>query len=68
MGLDITTIPTDELIADLNDSKDDIKVCQLALTHNIDTYSGGSVRSRLEKNRGFVEVITAELTRRGAAV
>ena len=62
--VDITTIPTSELLADLADSKADISVCQLALTHQVEAYSGGSVQERLNKNRYFVEVITAELARR----
>jgi len=62
--MDITTIPTRELLDDLADSQADIKVCQLALVHRIEAYSGGSVQERLDKNRHFVKVITAELARR----
>jgi hypothetical protein len=64
--MNITTIPTNELLDDLADSQSDIKVCQLALTHRIETYSGGLVQERLDKNRHFVKVITAELERRNA--
>jgi hypothetical protein len=62
--VDITTIPTSELLADLADSEADIKTCQLALVHQINEWSGGSVQERLDKNRYFVKVITAELARR----
>ena len=62
--VDITTRPTSELLADLADNEDDIKTCQLALAHQISEWSGGSVQERLDKNRYFVKVITAELARR----
>jgi hypothetical protein len=65
--MNIATIPTQELLTDLLDSLTDIKVCQLALTHGIETYSGGSITERMHKNEYFVEVITAELERRGVA-
>ena len=65
--MDITTIPTSELKQDLEDSQVDIKVCQLALVHRIESYSGGSVQERLDKNQHFVKVITAELARRKIA-
>ena len=65
--MDITTIPTSELRQDLQDSLNDIKVCQLALTHRVEAYSGGSVQERLDKNQHFVKVITAELARRKIA-
>ena len=62
--VDITTIPTSELESDLLDSQNDIKVCKLALLHDVTSYSHGSVNDRLEKNKYFVKVITAELERR----
>ena len=62
--MDITAIPTNELRQDLQDSLNDIKICQLAINHGIEAYSGGSVQHRLNENRRFVKVITAELARR----
>jgi hypothetical protein len=61
---DITTIPIEILERDLQDSKKDILVCEIALVAGISEYSGGSVKERLEANKHFVEVITKELTRR----
>ena len=62
--VDITTIPTSKLESDLLDSQNDIKVCELALLHDVTSYSHGSVNDRLEKNKYFVKVITTELERR----
>ena len=62
--IDIKTIPTDELEKDLEDSYKDIITCEAALSLGIELYSCGRVKERLEANRGFVEVITAELKRR----
>jgi hypothetical protein len=61
---DITTIPTEELEKDLQDSIKDISVCSFALAQGITSYSGGSVLERLMDNRGFVNVIEKELKRR----
>jgi hypothetical protein len=61
---DINTIPIEELEKDLQDSRNDISVCAVALAHGIETYSGGSVVSRLNANKRFVEIITTELNRR----
>lgn len=61
---DITTIQTSELEKDLWDSNQDIAVCETALVLGETTYSGGSVQERLESNRRFVVIITAELARR----
>ena len=62
--MDITTIPTDVLEKDLQESKNDISVCEAALLQGIKEYSGGSVASRLQENKHFVEVITKELLNR----
>jgi len=61
---DITTIPTDVLEKDLQESRSDISVCEVALMQNIKSYSGGSVEERLKANKHFVEVISKELNRR----
>ena len=65
--VDITTIPTDELEKDLEDSRKDIAVCQVALDMNVTEYSGGSVEKRLKGNQHFIDVITNELGRRAEA-
>lgn len=62
--VDITTIPIEELEKDLQDSRNDISVCEVALAQGIENYSGGSVTSRLNDNKRFVEIITTELNRR----
>lgn len=64
---DITTIPTPELEKDLKDSEEDIIACRFALSRGVVSYSGCSVQERLDANKNFVEVITAELSRRRAA-
>ena len=61
---DITIIPTAELEKDLQESRSDISACEVALTQNIKSYSGGSVEERLKANKHFVEVISKELNRR----
>jgi len=60
----ITEIPTLELKKDLQESLVDIELCQNALLCGVTVYSGGSVQVRLNTNKRFVEVITAELKRR----
>jgi hypothetical protein len=61
---DITTIATDVLEKDLQESRNDISVCGVALSKGVMIYSGGSVASRLQANEHFVDVITKELKRR----
>ena len=63
--IDIATIPEDELRSDLCDSYRDIQVCEFALLHDVTAYSGGDVQKRLDANKHFVQVIEAELLRRG---
>lgn len=63
--MDITTIPTEQLQKDLAESREDITVCSTALGVGVENYSGGSVAERLEDNKRFVQMITAELNRRG---
>lgn len=64
MGQDITTIPIETLDRDLQESKNDISICEVALLHGITSYSGGSVQERLDDNKRFVKVISEELERR----
>jgi hypothetical protein len=71
---DITTISTDDLEKDLQESRNDISVCEAALLQGVANYSGGSVGSACGRawrlrvfilaNKRFVEVITKELNRR----
>lgn len=62
--MDITTISTETLEKDLQESVVDIKTCEVALLQGIQTYSEGSVEERLRLNKHFVEVISKELKRR----
>lgn len=62
--MDIITIPTGTLEIDLQESRNDISTCELALLHGITSYSGGSVQERLDHNKHFVKVISEELDRR----
>jgi phage tail sheath gpL-like len=62
--MDITTISTDVLKKDLQESNDDIRICEMALIQNIKSYSGGLVEERLQSNKHFVNVISKELNRR----
>ena len=61
---DITTIPIDVLEKDLQESYNDIAVCEVALSKGVKVYSGGSVYARKINNMRFVDVITKELKRR----
>jgi hypothetical protein len=62
--MDITTISTKTLEEDLQASRNDIETCETALSVGITSYSGGSVKERLEANKHFVQVISKELDRR----
>ena len=62
--VDIKKIPTSELEKDLLESYQDIAICKTALALEVTSYSHGSVKDRLKKNKYFVKVITAELERR----
>ena len=62
--MDITTIPTSTLETDLQESKDDISSCEVALSFGVTTYSDGLVQERLDDNKHFVKVISEELDRR----
>lgn len=62
--VDITTIPTEELEQDLQDSLKDINACEAGLACGLTESCGVSIQYRLDQNRHFVEVITAELERR----
>ena len=61
---DISTIPMETLEKDLQDSRNDIATCEVALSIGVTSYSGGSVTERLEANKGFVKVISEEIERR----
>jgi len=57
-------IPMKELLHDLEESEQDIYNCDLAIKVGVTVYSGGSVQERLEKNKQFIKVINAEISRR----
>ena len=62
--IDIKEFSTQELLDDKAASLVDIRDCQLALLLDIQEYSGGNVRERLEGNQNIVSTIEAELMRR----
>ena len=62
--MDIEKIPIEELKKDKEESIVDIKVCENALALGVMTYSGGSVKERLDINKKIIEKIDKELTRR----
>ena len=64
MKIDIENIPIDELRKDLNDTIDDIRICALTLLCGIERYSGGSVKSRIEKNERIQALIDSEINHR----
>jgi hypothetical protein len=63
-AVDVTKIPVEELIKDLDGTVEDIAVCRVALAYGLTTYSGGSVQDRLDDNLKIRDIITAELSRR----
>jgi len=63
-AVDVTKIPTEKLIKDLDDTVEDIAACRVALAYGLTTYSDGSVQDRLDTNLRIKDVITAELLRR----
>lgn len=64
--MNIQEIPTKELKDDLAASVADIKICELALLHNITEYGGScSTQERLKVNQKIVAKIKEELKRRG---
>lgn len=66
--MDITTIPTDEMLRDRDQTVRDIAICREALTLGIATYGHGeSVRLRLDTNLRILDTIKAELERRRVA-
>lgn len=62
--MDIKLIPTTELIADREESIEDIKVCKKALEIGVTKYSGGGVLERLKGNENIIKVIDAEVSQR----
>lgn len=61
---DIKTIPTEKLVKDLEESRNDVSVCQVALDIGIFSYSGGSVKDRKEVNENIIRRIQIEIKRR----
>ena len=62
---DNTTNPTSELLDDLRDGREDVRVCQLALGNGIEAFRDTNVRERLRINLSINAKIEAELSRRG---
>jgi hypothetical protein len=60
----LSEIPTEELQKDLQETKNDISVCQVALNIGIQHYSTGSVKDRLETNKNIENIIIQEINRR----
>lgn len=61
---DITTIPKDELRNDLEDCRNDIALCEMALRLDIVKYPSGNVAERIDCNQRIAKAIEAELARR----
>ena len=61
----ISEIPEEELRKDLEESYKDLLAAKAALKLGITTCGTGSVQSRIDSNKHFIEVITTELSRRG---
>jgi hypothetical protein len=60
----IEEIPTEELEKDLRESLQDIQACEAGLACGLVESCGTPIQHRLEQNKHFVKVITAELARR----
>lgn len=61
----IATIPTPDLLADLDASRVDIALCRYALRQGVTEHTDGlPVAERLRVNQGIVARIEAELERR----
>lgn len=63
--VDITQIPQQKLFDDRAASVADIKICELALLHDIKVYGNGeSVVDRLAVNQQIIDAIDKEIGRR----
>ena len=64
--MNLAEMSLDELLKDRKESEEDIIVCEraLSLTPPIETYSGGSVKERLNTNKKILSIIDEELKRR----
>jgi hypothetical protein len=67
----LTDIPLEELRNDLAETVGDIRVCEIAITHGIESYGDGQggrdVKWRLKRNQEIKAIIEGELARRGKA-
>lgn len=63
---DIKQIPTDELVADLNETLADIERCQLAVDAGHTHYAGGNILARRDINLEIRDKIRNELSRRAS--
>ncbi len=64
MKVNIEKISDCKLRLDLADSYKDVADCMAALEVGVTQYSGGAVQERIDQNKHFIKVITAELERR----
>ena len=67
----LLSIPTKELLVDLVQAKDDMRICRFALSRGVLTYGQGKLRNtlyRLIADCGHVAVRKAELSRRGVDI
>ena len=62
--MDIEKISQQELLDDRSASLADIAICELALLHNVQYYSSGSVKRRRDINKMIIIKINMELERR----
>jgi hypothetical protein len=64
--MDIKTIPTDELLSDLAETRENIKACEIAMGAGVfNLMSGGSILDRHWTNVNIERAIVEELSRRG---
>ncbi len=64
-NMDITRIPTKEMIDDRSASRIDLHVCLVLLAHDHTHYSDGkSIQDRHDVNADIIKKIDAELARR----
>ena len=59
--MDITKIPIQKLLEDKEESIVDKRDCMKALMFGVRTYSGGSVKERLDINDNIINKIDKEL-------
>lgn len=63
--MDIKTMPTEELQKDLKSIYSDLALCKSARDLGVSFYNGYSVEWNITTNERVIEIILAELARRG---